>query len=75
MVTSQAQTNILTEFILTLSRIAVADKHMFLQLMAAAPQVAHIPEAQLWEAVLNHWWTRVSYDPHSIDIISTVHTV
>ncbi|KAJ3559178.1 hypothetical protein NM688_g492 [Phlebia brevispora] len=53
------QTSILTEFVLVLARLVTVDRQMFLQLMAAAPQhIARKTEAELWEGVLNQWWTR-----------------
>lgn len=55
----QAPTSVLTEYILVLARIAVTDKQMFMTLMSAAPQVTQLSESQVWEAVLNQWWTRV----------------
>ena len=37
--------------------------------MQAAPSFINMPENQLWEAVLNQWWTRVCH------LLSSVHTV
>ena len=56
----QIQTSVLTEYVLVIARLAAADNRMFLQLMAAAPQIAQMPETQLWEGVLTQWWNRVS---------------
>ncbi|KAF7790859.1 hypothetical protein EIP86_001817 [Pleurotus ostreatoroseus] len=52
------QTSVLTEYVLVIARLAAADNRMFLQLMAAAPQIAQMPETQLWEGVLTQWWNR-----------------
>jgi hypothetical protein len=42
-----------------LARIAISDKQMFLQLVSAMSSAAQLNESELWEAILNQWWTRV----------------
>jgi hypothetical protein len=41
------------------SRIALADQQIFLQLMSATAASKSVPESQLWESLLDQWWTRV----------------
>ena len=57
--TTQARTSILTEDIYVLARVAVANKQLFLTLMQATSQAHGVPETQIWEGVLDQWWTRV----------------
>lgn len=57
----KAATEILTEYVYVVARIALMDKRMFLQLMSATGPTINMTEAQVWEAVLNQWWTRVGY--------------
>ncbi|TFY59275.1 hypothetical protein EVJ58_g5888 [Rhodofomes roseus] len=54
----KAKTSILTEEIYVLARVAVANKQLFLQLMQATAQANNVPENQIWEGVLDQWWTR-----------------
>lgn len=55
----KAATEILTEYVYVVARTALMDKRMFLQLMSATGPTINMTEAQVWEAVLNQWWTRV----------------
>ena len=55
----QANTSILTEDVYVLARVAVANKQLFLTLMQATSQAHGVPEPQIWEGVLDQWWTRV----------------
>ena len=52
----------LMEHILLMSRIVMADRNMFLHLMngAATPEM---PEAKLYELLLDQWWGTVSFSP------------
>lgn len=54
----KAQTILLTEYIYVLARIATADKHMFLQLISATANSRSKAETELWECILDQWWTR-----------------
>ncbi|KAI0755466.1 ARM repeat-containing protein [Irpex lacteus] len=51
-------TELLTEYVYILARIAVSDKNMFIQLVSATSSTTQIKESELWEAILNQWWTR-----------------
>ncbi|KAI0693596.1 ARM repeat-containing protein [Cytidiella melzeri] len=51
-------TELLTEYVYMLARIALADKDMFLQLVSAMASTTQTKEAELWEAILDQWWTR-----------------
>ena len=42
-----------------MSRIVMADRHMFLQLMSGAATDA-MPESKLYEMLLDQWWGTVS---------------
>lgn len=42
-----------------MSRIVMADRQMFLQLMAATGTPA-VPEAKLYDGLLDQWWGTVS---------------
>lgn len=55
----QLATEILTEFVYVLARIAIGDKQMFLQLVSATANALQAKESELWEAILDQWWTRV----------------
>lgn len=55
----QANVIILTEYIYVLSRIALTDRNAFLNLMSATASTQNIPEKEIWEGVLDQWWTRV----------------
>lgn len=55
----QVATELLTEYIYILSRIALVDKNMFLTLVSATAPATQVQEAELWEAILDQWWTRV----------------
>ncbi|KAI0796611.1 ARM repeat-containing protein [Abortiporus biennis] len=59
-------TQILLEFIFIMARIALVDKQMFMQLMSAAAPVLNETEAEVYEGVLNQWWSRFDsmYRPH-----------
>ncbi|KAJ7368449.1 armadillo-type protein [Mycena albidolilacea] len=46
---------LLTEHIYLMSRIVMADRQMFLQLMAATGTPA-VPEAKLYDGLLDQWW-------------------
>ncbi|KAF8195734.1 armadillo-type protein [Mycena galopus ATCC 62051] len=46
---------LLTEHIYLMSRIVMADRQMFLQLMAATATPA-VPESKLYEGLLDQWW-------------------
>ncbi|KAI1796323.1 ARM repeat-containing protein [Ganoderma leucocontextum] len=50
---------VLTEHIYLLARIAIADRQLFLQLVSATAAALNLTEAQIWEPILNQWWTRV----------------
>ena len=50
---------LLTHYVYVMARIALMDKAMFAQLMAAATGPLATPEPALWEAVLDEWWRRV----------------
>lgn len=50
----------LTEFVYFLARLAIADKQIFLQLVSATAAAMNLMETQVWEPILNQWWTRVS---------------
>lgn len=50
---------VLTEYVYFLARIAIADRQLFLQLVSATAAALNLPEAQIWEPILNQWWTRV----------------
>ncbi|KAG2154931.1 ARM repeat-containing protein [Suillus bovinus] len=52
---------LLTECIYLLARIALADRQMFLQLVSATAETANLPEAKIWEAVLDHWWRQFDH--------------
>ena len=57
--TIQLQALMLTEYVYFLARIAIADRQLFLQLVSATAAALNLPEAQVWEPILNQWWTRV----------------
>ena len=59
----QLQTSILTEYVYVLARIAVADRQLFLNLVSATAAALNQPEPQIWEPILNQWWTRVRRPP------------
>ncbi|KAM5532278.1 hypothetical protein V8D89_014036 [Ganoderma adspersum] len=50
---------VLTEYVYLLARIAIADRQLFLQLVSATAATLNRPEEQIWEPILNQWWTRV----------------
>ena len=50
---------VLTEYVYLLARIAVADRQLFLQLVSATAAALNRPEEDIWEPILNQWWTRV----------------
>jgi hypothetical protein len=52
---------LLTECIYLLARIALADRQMFLQLVSATAETMNLPEAKIWEAVLDHWWRQFDH--------------
>jgi len=49
---------ILTEFILLFARIVVVDVQVFVTLVAETAKSKGIPEAEIWEVVVNQWWNR-----------------
>lgn len=49
----------MTDDVYVLARVAVANKQLFLTLMQATAQAHNVPETQIWEGVLDQWWTRV----------------
>ncbi|KAI0347520.1 ARM repeat-containing protein [Trametopsis cervina] len=49
---------LLTEYVYILARIALSDKNMFLQLVSATSSTLQIAEDQVWQAILDQWWTR-----------------
>ncbi|KAI0092637.1 armadillo-type protein [Irpex rosettiformis] len=51
-------TEVLTEYVYVLARVAACDKNMFLQLVSAMSTTTQIKESELWEAILDQWWTR-----------------
>ncbi|TBU32713.1 ARM repeat-containing protein [Dichomitus squalens] len=51
-------TIILTEYVYLLARIAVADRQLFLNLVSATAEALNQPVSQIWEPILNQWWTR-----------------
>ncbi|OCH87913.1 ARM repeat-containing protein [Obba rivulosa] len=54
----KATTMLLTEGVYVLARVAVADNGVFLNLMSATAVLQNIPESQIWEGILDQWWTR-----------------
>nr|GAT59975.1 predicted protein [Mycena chlorophos] len=54
-VVGEASPQLLMEHILLISRIVMADKNMFLQLMSGAA-TAQMSEAKLYELLLDQWW-------------------
>ncbi|CAL1700530.1 unnamed protein product [Somion occarium] len=54
----QAPAVVLTEFVYFLARLAIADKQIFLQLVSATAAAMNLMETQVWEPILNQWWTR-----------------
>ena len=55
----QLETPILTEYVYVLARIALADKQLFLMLVNATAAARNVKESQVWEPILDQWWTRV----------------
>ncbi|KAI0320679.1 ARM repeat-containing protein [Amylostereum chailletii] len=55
----------LTTIIFVVARIALANRDHFMQLMAATVTSQGIPEAQVWEGLLDQWWRRFDnmYEP------------
>ncbi|KZT12770.1 ARM repeat-containing protein [Laetiporus sulphureus 93-53] len=58
LVDDKASTPVLTSYIYVMARIAFADKQLFLNLMSGAAPILETKETELWEGVLNQWWTR-----------------
>lgn len=61
---SQCGAILLTEHIYLMSRMVMADRQMFLQLMAATATPA-MPENKLYDGLLDLWWGSVSVLPIS----------
>ena len=61
--TPQLSAPILVDYILLLSRIAVVDIQVFVTLVAETAKSKGVPEADIWEVIMNQWWNRVSLDP------------
>lgn len=57
-------TLVLLEHIHVLARIAVVDQQAFLNLMAATAADTNQPESVLWADVLEHWITKVRFNPY-----------
>lgn len=57
----ESSTILLAECIYLLARIALADRQMFLQLVLATAQTTNLPEAKIWEALLDHWWRQFDH--------------
>ena len=55
----QISVELLTEYVLIMSRIALMDKHMFAQLITASVPVLKMNETEIWDAILDEWWRRV----------------
>ena len=55
----QVATYVLTEHIYVLSRIAMVDRSMFLQLMTHTAPKLNLSEAKLYELLMDAWWTKV----------------
>lgn len=51
---------LLTEHIYLMSRMVMADRQMFLQLMAATATPT-MTEAKLYDGLLDRWWGTVSF--------------
>ena len=62
--TMQLTAVILTEHVLLMSRIALADVQVFLTLVAETAKSKGVPEAEIWEVIMSQWWNRVSFDCH-----------
>ncbi|KAF7332027.1 Importin N-terminal domain-containing protein [Mycena kentingensis (nom. inval.)] len=54
-VENEASPQILVEHILLMSRIVMADRQMFLQLIAATA-TSEMPESKLYDLLLDQWW-------------------
>ncbi|EMD40680.1 hypothetical protein CERSUDRAFT_111258 [Gelatoporia subvermispora B] len=54
----KASTMILTEDVYVLARIAIANNAIFLNLISATAASKNTAESQIWEGVLDQWWTR-----------------
>ena len=68
----QTSVTILVEYIYIMSRIALADRQTFVNLVSAMAIAQNIPEKQIWEGILNQWCMRVrahlvSFRPASVD--------
>lgn len=57
----ESSSTLLTECIYLFARIALADRQMFLQLVSATAVTMNLPEAKIWEAVLDHWWRQFDH--------------
>ncbi|KAF9653383.1 ARM repeat-containing protein [Thelephora ganbajun] len=49
---------ILMEYILLFSRIAIVDVQVFVTLVAETAKSKGVPEAEIWEVIMNQWWNR-----------------
>jgi hypothetical protein len=58
--TLQLSAVILVEYILLLSRIALADVQVFVTLVALTAKSKGVPEGEIWEVIMSQWWNRVS---------------
>lgn len=50
---------ILISHILLFSRIALVDVQVFMTLVAETAKVKGVPEAEIWDVIMNQWWNRV----------------
>ncbi|KAH7931251.1 ARM repeat-containing protein [Leucogyrophana mollusca] len=57
----ESHTLTLTECVYLMSRIVLADCQMFLQLVSAAAQAKNVPEASLFEIILDQWWRQFDH--------------
>jgi len=57
----KSSTLIYTECVYLLARIALADRQILLQLVAAVAQSKNVPEATVFEIVLDQWWRQFDH--------------
>ncbi|KAH7887621.1 ARM repeat-containing protein [Phlebopus sp. FC_14] len=57
----ESSSAVLTECVFLLARIALTDREMFLRLVSAAAQVDNMPDAKVWEAILDHFWRQFDH--------------
>lgn len=56
---AQFMSTVLMQYVHVLARVAIANNALFMELMALAGQTLNMPPTQVWEDVLNQWWSRV----------------